>query len=238
MENEKIELENLKITVSSLKHEAATEGNKLSKIIKEREKTEKELSVLMEKIEFETQDRDKKVKEERERSSSERISLELEKESKKKEIFSLGEILRESEKKLSRSNSWILSAEKEKEEKSLEIEVLDKTIKEKEKLIHGILELQDEIKKLEIQRDSLRLDVSLLSEEGNKHSEHLKKELENIIHKSEELKKEADESEYRKKKFDDEYSMKQNDLDIYHERILEAWKIIFPNRNMPMIQKI
>lgn len=234
-----IEIKNLNVTIAELRQESIHLSDIITSANLELKNAERELNEFLKKSD------DIKKKEERDLSEiikkKEEIDLncsDLKKEiiNHKESIKQLGEEKKVSQKELNKFNSWILTAKEEFKKLDLKNKEFDKVISKKEKDVNKVLKLENEIKGLEKKRDLLRLENDALNEAGKNEIVFQKTRIDKITEEIERLKKEAEYAQIKKKRIDNECTLKTQDLIKYTDRVKTVWEKVFPGKRMPMLK--
>lgn len=230
-----VAIKNKEFTIAELRKEASDLANEITSVNLKIKLANIDLDKIKEKVEIEKANL-VYILEVQKNSNLEMANLSTHKKTITEEIDNLESKKPKLLKELDRYNSWISTAKDEYEKLVLKNKEYETKLSEKAKNVEIIFKLENEIKGLEEIRDLLRLENDGLRETGQKEINFQKEEISKIQLKIEELKKDAEYAEIKKRKIDDECSQRKRDLDIYYTRILEVWNKVFPGRNMPMIK--
>jgi len=235
---EAIGVKNLKIQIENLRTEAREAAASVSSAYLKEKEIKSNLEFLNGELEFKKQEWNKlqeKIEKETNELENKKLSLKKDESDHVKNLSIIKENAKIEQKNLNRLNDWILKAEDLKKKKELEIDSLDRTISKKEKIVEEIFSLENEIQSCKKEIDLLKLEKATIIRETEEELFFLKESLKKVEIETNHLKKEAEYAEIKKNKIDSELALKISDIREYHQRVKDAWNLVFPGRNMPML---
>lgn len=228
------------VTLQELRSEIITVADELSGKYKEKTALIDDLSDLGKQLEGAEQlleDTKKETENQKELAKVEKKSLEIEKTRHQNVLSKIKEDCKEATRELNHLNLWIVKAKDLRKEKEVELSNLDSQIEEKRELAFGLFALKDEIAGLEKRRNEAILETKGAEDLAKDRIEQLNKEILDLSLKVSSLNEEAEKASVRKKNLDDEAELRLQDLEVYTNRIRNAWDKVFPGVNMPILSK-
>lgn len=235
MDEKDIQIRDKEAELAGLKLECKEQAENLTSILISVDSAKKEIiDIDTEKKEFnefitlETA----KLKEENDRINVEKRNLVTLKETSSKELDVLRISIKAANKELSLANDRVFSAKAEYDEIIDKKEEIVKKVAELNLLVEMLPKVQSDILELEGKRDKLRVEISEMLDDSTAELTRAKENLVQITTEVEIKVKEAEQAEYKCKKYVDELYTHMNDYQIVRDRLETIYKTKFPELDL------
>lgn len=235
MDEKDIQIRDKEAELAGLKLECKEQAENLTSILISVDSAKKEIiDIDTEKKEFnefitlETA----KLKEENDRINVEKRNLVTLKETSSKELDALRISIKAANKELSLANDRVFSAKAEYDEIIDKKEEIVKKVAELNLLVEMLPKVQSDILELEGKRDKLRVEISEMLDDSTAELTRAKENLVQITTEVEIKVKEAEQAEYKCKKYVDELYTHMNDYQIVRDRLETIYKTKFPELDL------